>query len=62
VDHALVVPAAEHIPVKAFPRPAAVVQRQIEQRRAASSILSVLRAIVNLMLLGLSYSGSWQAQ
>src|ERR1700730_14068416 len=33
VDHALVVETAEHIPIKAFPRPDAVVQRQIEQRQ-----------------------------
>src|SRR5260370_25378461 len=34
VDHALVMQTAEHAPVKAFPGPAAVVQRQIEQRQS----------------------------
>jgi hypothetical protein len=56
------VQAAEHIPIETFPGPAAVVQRQIEQRQRRVVDLSVLRGIVNLLLLALSYSLLWQAQ
>ena len=48
MNHTLLVQAAEHTPIETFPCPIVIVQGQIEQRDAVSSILSLLSGIANL--------------
>jgi hypothetical protein len=49
VDHVLVVQAAEHAPVEAFPGPVAVMQRQIEQCQRCVIDLVRIEGIGNLL-------------